>query len=560
MVERVLRCAVYTRKSTEDGLEQEFNSLDAQYAACATYALSQQHEGWVLNPERYDDGGFSGGNMQRPGLKRLMADVAAGKVDIILLYKIDRLTRSLADFAKIVEVLDKAGASFVSITQSFNTTTSMGRLTLNMLLSFAQFEREVTGERIRDKIAASKRRGMWMGGTVPLGYDVDDRKLVVNETDAELVRHIMLRYLALGSVAELVDVLAREGHRTKLQIRASGPHRGGCAFRRGTLYHLLSNQIYRGKLVHKGEYFDGEHEPIVPKELWEDVQCAIAERTQGHSRRLKAKHPSLLVGKIVDGEGRAMCPNHATKPGVRYRYYNTRADLLDGTPAWRVSAHDLEQLVCTRIAELLVDQHALCALLGESAEDAQVVQKIIAAGDVMAAQLRSGSHLTRAPIVEAIVEMVLLRDGGIDIAVSTQGLLSALGVEADDHPAGPPLHLSCPATKVRRGHQLRLVIPAPAALELPTSRDEKLVALVAEAHAAGELLKATPEQSIAEIAKREGRCRTRLTQLVTLSCLAPDIVTAIVQGRQPPSLTARALLGAELPLAWRDQRTVLGFS
>ena len=560
MADRVFRCAVYTRKSTEDGLEQEFNSLDAQYAACAAYALSQQHEGWVLNPERYDDGGFSGGNMQRPGLLRLMADVAAGKVDIILLYKIDRLTRSLADFAKIVEVLDKAGASFVSITQSFNTTTSMGRLTLNMLLSFAQFEREVTGERIRDKIAASKRRGMWMGGPVPLGYDVQDRKLVINHAEAELVRRIMQRYLALGSVAELVDELAREGHRTKLQVRTSGPHRGGCAFRRGTLYHLLANRLYRGKLVHKGEYFEGEHEAIVPEELWDEVQATLAGRAQGHSRRLKAKHPSLLVGKLVDGEGRAMTSSHATKPGVRYRYYNTRSDLLDGTPAWRVSAHDLEQLVCTRIAELLVDQHALCGLIGESAEDAQLVQKAIAAGDVMAAQLRSGSHATRAPIIEVAVEMILLRDDGIDIAVSTQGLHGALGVETDDHRAGPPVQLSCPAAKVRRGHHLRLVIPAPGAPAMPASRDEKLVSLVAEAHAVGQLLKTNSTKSIAEIAKGEGRCRTRLTQLVALSCLAPDIVTAIVEGRQPPSLTARSLLAIELPLAWREQRTALGFS
>ena len=223
MAEKISRCAVYTRKSTEDGLEQEFNSLDAQYEACAAYAVSQRHEGWVLLPDRYDDGGFSGGNMQRPAMLRLMADVAAGKIDTILIYKIDRLTRSLADFAKIVEVLDKAGASFVSITQSFNTTTSMGRLTLNMLLSFAQFEREVTGERIRDKIAASKRKGMWMGGPVPLGYDVEARKLIPNEAEAELVRHIYRRYLALRSVEDLADELNAHGHRTKVQNRASGP-------------------------------------------------------------------------------------------------------------------------------------------------------------------------------------------------------------------------------------------------------------------------------------------------------------------------------------------------
>lgn len=253
MADRIVRCAIYTRKSTENGLEQEFNSLDAQYEACVAYATSQRHEGWKVSAERYDDGGFSGGNMERPGLKRLLADVAAGKIDVILLYKIDRLTRSLSDFARIVDVLDQAGASFVSITQSFNTTTSMGRLTLNMLLSFAQFEREVTGERIRDKIAASKRKGMWMGGPVPLGYIVRDRKLIIEPVEAEQVRHIMRRYLVLGSVRVLVEELNADGYRTKVQNRTSGPHKGGRLYRRGTIYHMLANRIYRGDIVHKGE-------------------------------------------------------------------------------------------------------------------------------------------------------------------------------------------------------------------------------------------------------------------------------------------------------------------
>jgi site-specific DNA recombinase len=363
VADRAYRCAVYTRKSTDDGLEQEFNSLDAQYEACAAYAVSQRHEGWVVIADRYDDGAFSGGNMQRPGLQRLLADVAAGKVNIILIYKIDRLTRSLTDFAKIVDVLDQASASFVSITQSFNTTTSMGRLTLNMLLSFAQFEREVTGERIRDKIAASKRRGMWMGGQVPLGYDVKERRLLPNEQEAELVLHIMQRYLALGSVVALVDELGREGRRTKLQQNASGPHRGGCPFRRGTLYHLLSNRIYRGKIVHKDQCFEGEHEPIVPEPLWDQVQAALAVRTNGASRRLRVMHTSLLLGLVLDGEDRAMTTSHATKPGKRYHYYVTRPDLLGGSPAWRVSAHDFEMLVCDRLVELLVDQQMLYSLV-----------------------------------------------------------------------------------------------------------------------------------------------------------------------------------------------------
>jgi DNA invertase Pin-like site-specific DNA recombinase len=257
-----IRCAIYTRKSTEEGLEQEFNSLDAQREACAAYILSQRHEGWSALPGFYDDGGFSGGNMQRPGLVKLMADVATGKVDVIVVYKVDRLTRSLADFAKIVDVLDAAGASFVSVTQSFNTTTSMGRLTLNVLLSFAQFEREVTGERIRDKIAASKRKGMWMGGPVPLGYDVFDRKLIVNDVEAEQIRHIMERYLALGSVRSLADELATIGYRTKLRPLRNGTSLGGVPFSRGGLFHLLANCVYTGEVRHKGQTYAGAHDPI----------------------------------------------------------------------------------------------------------------------------------------------------------------------------------------------------------------------------------------------------------------------------------------------------------
>lgn len=549
MADKQSRCAVYTLKSTEDGLEKEFNSLDAQYEACAAYALSQRHEGWVLLPERYDDGGFSGGNVQRPGLKRLLADVAAGKVDIILVYKIERLTRSLADFAKIVEVLDGAGASFVSITQSFNTTTSMGRLTLNMLLSFAQFEREVTGERIRDKIAASKRKGMWMGGPVPLGYWVENRRLVVDEKEADLVRHIMQRYLEVGSVVELADELNRQGHRTKVQKQASGPHRGGCIFRRGTLYHLLSNRIYRGLIVHKDNAFPGEHQAIVSEALWNDVQRVLAERAQGHSRRIKAKQPSLLVGKVFDGDGRAMTPSHATKSGLRYRYYVTRPEQLDGSLAWRVSAHDLEKLVCDRLAEMLVDQQVLYSLAGDNDDHAQLLHTLVAAGDAAAATMRSGSIAARVPLVEMVVERIGLADDRVEIEVCSAKLLTALG-SSEPAPAHPQtLSLTCPATRVRRGHQVRLVIPAACdANHMPRIRDTKLVGLIAEAHVARQMVLATPNQSLASVALAANRCRTRLTKLAGLACLSPDIVTAIVEGRQPSSLTSRSLLATELPL------------
>ena len=510
----------------------------------------------MLLPDRYDDGGFSGGNMQRGGLQRLLGAVAAGKVDIILVYKIDRLTRSLADFAKIVEVLDKAGASFVSITQSFNTTTSMGRLTLNMLLSFAQFEREVTGERIRDKIAASKRKGMWMGGPVPLGYQVANRKLLVHEDEAQLVRHIMQRYLQVGSVVELADELNAQGYRTKVQKNASGPHRGGCMFRRGTLYHLLANRIYIGDLVHKGDHFSGEHAAIISQDLWNAVQATLKGRASGTSRRIKAQQPSLLAGLVFDGEGRAMTPSHATKASRRYRYYITRPDQLDESAAWRVSAHDLEQLVSERLSALLTDQPFICELAsGSNADD---VQQALSRADLAAASLRSGSAHSKAEHLAALLERIDLRQDEIAMTIDRAGLCELLCVPSQN---AEPLVLSLTAVKLRPGHQLRLVIPGPTSITVDAAnRNDKLVALVAETQQARALVLAAPDKTLASIATTHGRCRTRLGKLAALACLAPDIVTAVVEGRQPPELTAATLLAAELPACWKAQRAMLGLS
>lgn len=567
MADRVIRCAIYTRKSTEDGLEQEFNSLDAQYEACAAYAVSQRHEGWKIVAERYDDGGFSGGNMERPGLKRLLADVASGKVDVILLYKIDRLTRSLSDFARIVDVLDQAGASFVSITQSFNTTTSMGRLTLNMLLSFAQFEREVTGERIRDKIGASKRKGMWMGGPVPLGYIVSDRKLIVEPREADKVRHIMRRYLVLGSVRSLVEELNADGYRTKVQNRTSGPHKGGCPYRRGTIYHMLANRIYRGDIVHKGEAYPGEHEPIVSEELWDEVQRALAGRSQGGSTRQAARWPSLLINLLRDGEGRLMAPSHSTRKVIsddgatqrrRYRYYQTRPD-AEGGIAWRVTASDIEPLVRDRLATFLEDQSALIAMINDRGPE--VINGILSSALGMAAKFRSQATGECRETIEHIVRRIDLAEDSIAICINDAGLRVQLGLaeiqsEADDQ---EELVLHCPVVKVRRGHALRLVLPPSMPAVPPRRRDEKLVRLVAEAHAARKLVMENPGRAMASIAEDHGRCRTRLAKLVGLSCLAPDIVTAIVEGRQPAKLTATILTGTDLPLCWREQRVALGF-
>ena len=368
-IQSTIPCAIYTRKSSEEGLEQEFNSLDAQREACEAYILSQRHAGWLALPNMYDDGGLSGGSMERPALKRLLDDVSVGRVKVIVVYKVDRLTRSLADFAKIVEVLDAHGASFVSVTQHFNTTTSMGRLTLNVLLSFAQFEREIAGERIRDKIAASKKKGMWMGGNVPLGYDVRDRKLVVNAEEAMTVRNIFQRYAELGSVSALKLELDRDGIVSKRRKDASGRCAGGVAFTRGALYLLLQNRIYRGEIVHKGEAYEGEHEPIIDADLWTTVAARLAQNR--HERQLgsRSDEPSLLAGLLFDAATQRLTPSHAVKGSKRYRYYVSQSLVTSprskSPGGMRIPAGDIEALVLDRLRQFFASPAEVGAAISE---------------------------------------------------------------------------------------------------------------------------------------------------------------------------------------------------
>jgi DNA invertase Pin-like site-specific DNA recombinase len=349
-VTSIKRCAVYTRKSTEEGLEQAFNSLHAQREACEAYIKSQAHEGWKLVKTAYDDGGLSGGNMERPALRQLLAEVAAGRVHVIVVYKVDRLTRSLADFAKIVDVLDGHGASFVSVTQQFNTTTSMGRLTLNVLLSFAQFEREVAGERIRDKIAASRRKGMWMGGSIPLGYDVKDRELVVNEVEAKTVREIFETYVRLGSVAKLQTELNQRGIVSKRWVSSTGRTWGGVRFGRGPLYWLLRNPVYVGQVSHKGQIFDGRQVPIIDLALWKKTQDLLADNSAGREKRKVVPGGRPLAGRLFDDRGNAMSPSYTNhRSGRRYAYYISQALLQNnreraGTVP-RVRAEEVERVV-----------------------------------------------------------------------------------------------------------------------------------------------------------------------------------------------------------------------
>mgnify|MGYP001105686944 CR=1 FL=1 len=546
-----VRCAIYTRKSTEEGLEQEFNSLDAQYEACAAYVMSQRHEGWELVKDRYDDGGFSGGNMERPGLKQLLTDVAAGKVQIIVLYKIDRLTRSLSDFSRIVDVLDEADASFVSVTQSFNTTTSMGRLMLNVLLSFAQFEREVTGERIRDKIAASKKKGMWMGGPVPLGYEVKERKLLINEAEAATIQNIFKRYADLGSGQPLLDELREQGIRTKRRVHKDGSVRGDIPFTRGSLFHLLKSRIYRGEMVHKGSASPGEHEAIIGEDLWTRVQLLIAENTVDRKLRRNAKEASLLAGIIRDGLGRKMTPSHTARSGKRYRYYVTHPSAIaDENPAWRLPAHDIEKRTVGMLVTFLSDQSMIRGLVGT--DDAGSLAAAIKRCRCIAEQV-TASTFHRRTKVPALIERVDVADTEIRIMLSAPNLSEVLGTEISPDRLIP---ISVPIAHVRKGKEVKLVISEDAEDE----RDEALVSLLRDAMAIRKEVLAAPNITIAEIAASSGRCRKRMGRLFRLSWIAPEIVDAILAGRQPQSLSPIALLTADLPLDWQGQTAALGFT
>jgi site-specific DNA recombinase len=555
------RCAIYTRKSTEEGLDQEFNSLDAQREACAAYILSQRHEGWMLVPDLYDDGGYSGGNMQRPGLVQLLAEVKAGKVDVIVVYKVDRLTRALSDFAKIVDVLDAAGASFVSITQAFNTTTSMGRLTLNVLLSFAQFEREVISERVRDKIAASKRKGMWMGGPVPLGYNVKDRKLLINQAEAETVLFIMRRYLEIGSVPDLVEGLDREGIRSKVQHWSNGRTRGGQPFARGAIYCLLSNRLYRGEIVHRGSVYPGEHEAIVPEELWDAVQAKLRSGRADRRSGRNARDPSLLAGMVRDDQGRRMTPSHARKGALRYRYYVSVDDAegraRPGRPAIRLAASDLEQVVAKGISSMLADRPMLIERLAPYYQDtADFAHLVDRAGDVLMSLASLQPSAVRQVYQDVDLQLVISNDQ-VAATVSLDRLASLLGAgRGAVHHNATRCEVPLGSTIIRRGHELRLIVSE--ADDTAGKRDGRLIALLLRAREARQQLlePATDRRSaLPEYSEKH------LARLARLSFLAPDIVASILDGKQPERLNARQLLrAAEIPLAWHDQRRMFGYA
>jgi site-specific DNA recombinase len=535
-----LRCAIYTRVSTDARLEQEFNSLDAQREASEAYIKSQTHEGWSLIRARYDDGGFSGGSMERPALQKMLLEVQAKRIDVIVVYKVDRLTRSLADFAKLVEMFDAHGVSFVSLTQSFNTTTSMGRLTLNVLLSFAQFEREVTGERIRDKIAASKKKGIWMGGVVPLGYRVKARALHIVEDHAELVRGLFKRYLEIGSVAKLKEILDAEDVRLPIRIDGKGRSTGGGFFSRGHIYKIFSNPIYIGQIAHRRLVYEGQHPAIIDRELWDKVQRNLEDRlATKNQRRDRQSTNALLTGKLFDDRGNLMTPSWSKRGSKRWSYYVSQA-ILRGDKAnvgsvARVSAPEIERRVIEAIAA--VDQ-------GHNHRGRRHPSR----DNILSAQIENGPPDHHEQL-RSRIDRITLERGAIGIVL----------VRKDDEEGDAnilTIGWAAPSPYRRREIILGTSVGASTVRPLPTSARLVLTQALRRAHRWLDVLLTDSNQTIESIAGHESKSELSIRMTLSLAFLSPDLVKAAIDGRLPRGFGLTRLI--DLPSAWSDQWAALG--
>nr|WP_221774232.1 recombinase family protein [Novosphingobium flavum] len=533
-----MRCAIYTRKSTEEGLEQTFNSLDAQREACEAYVLSQAGEGWECLPELYDDGGWSGGNMDRPALLRLLADIGKGRIDVVVVYKVDRLTRSLMDFARIVEVFDQNKVSFVSVTQAFNTTSSMGRLTLNVLLSFAQFEREVTGERIRDKIAQSKARGIWMGGHVPLGYDLGERVLLPHPTEAETVRHIFRRYLELKSLPALVKDLTAAGILTKRRTSRAGNTQGGIPFNCSGLSHILRNRIYLGEIVHRGKAHAGEHEAIVDKALFKAVQDQLATNHHRHHTRKTRAGSCPLTGRIVDGEGQPMRPSFSYGRGSRtYRYYvsecllpTAKATSGGNLQGIRLPAVRIETLLFRAIGELLPEPTGPDMIFA-------AITRIEATPTALRVTLDPARLVSESLSADALLDRVR-RQIDPDAALSDGRMTFTLAI-----PAGRKGRTVAPSVRKHRNSE-------------DTADMAELVRVAHRKLAEHDASPLDPGQHARMRAPVDAWTRER----IAIGLLAPDIQKALLQGTMPRGFDPDELVGMNLPLDWGEQRRMLGMA
>lgn len=567
-----MRCAIYTRKSSEEGLEQSFNSLDAQREACGAFILSQRQEGWRALACRYDDGGFSGGTMARPALKNLLEDVEAGKVNVIVVYKVDRLTRSLADFAKIVEALDAKGVSFVSVTQQFNTTSSMGRLTLNVLLSFAQFEREVTGERIRDKIAASKKKGIWMGGFVPLGYDLDGRRLVPNSEESEVVCNIFSLYRKLGCVSKLARQLDRDKVRSKVWTTRAGARRGGVAFARGALYDLLRNRLYIGEIRHRDLWYPGEHKGVVPRNLWDKVQAKLSRNLQTSRKRVKERSSSLLTGLVQDVEGNRYTPSLTIKRGRRYRYYVSQLAIKnperERSGQTRVPAHELESRVTERLLAFLKSDAEVFDGLSSEGESPAIVRNLVAAAKKLATRMSSLPADDLRDLLAAFLRRVVVTEDQIEVGLSGAGLRRLLEggdrVIADNLlSVREPLDLNdlitltIEAKRKRCGGEVHLVVP-PNSSGSVWQPKPALIKAIARAYGWYEKIMQGEARDMRSLARQAGLTERYVGKVFGCAFLAPDIIEAILSGHQPQDLNFEKLC-QHIPLDWAEQRMQFGF-
>ena len=544
---RSVRCAIYTRVSTEFGLDQDFNSLDAQYDAAQAYIRSQAHAGWTLVRTRYDDGGFSGGSTDRPALQQLLDDIRAHRINVIVVYKVDRLTRSLADFAKLVELFDAHGVSFVSVTQQFNTTNSMGRLTLNVLLSFAQFEREVTSERIRDKIGASKRKGLWVGGVVPLGYQAKDRKITVVADEAKTVRHIFRRYLDLGSLNLLLADLRRTGIKTKLRPLSNGRTIGGIAFTRGSLAAFLHNRFYIGEVRYKGEVFPGEQSAILDRALFDTVQTKLDQQRTNHAKA-RQQSQSLLMGRIFDERGNRMTPSYSVKNAVRYRYYIS-AVLIQGQPDKaaklnRVPAPEIERLILSAVRKHLAGkQHNKVQAEGPpSLNDKELIS----------------AHVVRVDVKRDHLAIQLSAKSDRDSAA--QDCRHSAGQDERVH--RDPHVLVVPWKKSPSKRPREIILPAstshPDPRPIRAETRAKLVAAIAMGRHWFDQLIAGSVTNVEQFAAAENCTVRQINMTISLAFLAPNLVQAAVDGRLPRGVGVANLRDA--PAAWSLQYARLGLA
>ncbi|MGA9254483.1 MAG: recombinase family protein [Roseobacter sp.] len=551
-----IRCAIYTRKSTDEGLDQDFNSLDAQHEACAAYIASQKHEGWKMLTARYDDGGISGGTLERPALQQLMADIDAGRIDMVVVYKIDRLTRSLADFAKLVERLEKADCSFVSVTQAFNTSSSMGRLTLNVLLSFAQFEREVTAERIRDKIAASKRKGLWMGGIPPLGYDPHPdktrRELVINAGEAEVVRQIFHLYEQLRCLNAVVRATNDERLTSKHHVFASGRTQGGTPFSRGQIYHLLTNPVYLGLIRHKTQTFEGLHAAIIDQHLWDRVQQHLqsaSARRRGAPAGQSSASEAPLKGKVRDETGDILTPSHTMRRGKRQRYYVSNR-LISGGPdptGWRLPARAFETTIVQAITDHLRDHAQRHALLCDdnamkSAAATKAVHTLATAIEAKGCQKAA-----------ALIRSITLTDGRLQIDLNRDALAEAMEMKAAAMNEAV-CRINIPMSCKRRGVEMRII-----AGDRTAAPDQTLIRGLRHAHQWADALKSG--EALKHLAQRVGYSERYIRRITSLISLSPKIQSAILDGKQPADLTLETLVRGSIPLDWarQDQLSGVGF-